>query len=391
MGMNLIAKAEVEREAILAGTHFLSGDDACAEGAIAAGCRFFAGYPITPSSEIAERMARRLPQVGGVYLQMEDEIASMAAIIGASCAGAKAMTATSGPGFSLMQENIGLAFMTETPCVVVNVQRGGPSTGMPTLIGQADMMQVRFGSHGDYAVIAYAPASPQEMFDYTIKAFNMAERFRTPTFVMSDELIGHMLERVVIDPDKIEIINRKRPRVEPGERFWPFEPEADLVPPMALAGEGYRIHVTGLTHDERGYPAATEPEVQQRMLERMLRKILDHREEIIEYEEVELEDAEIVLVAYGSTARAAMRALRLARERGLKVGMLRLITCWPFPDKKVAELRDAKIIVAEVNAGQMAREVERHARKPVYKVNRLGGEPIHPDEILRKIEEVAQR
>lgn len=387
--MNLIAKAEVEREAILAGTHFMSGDDACAEGAIAAGCRFFAGYPITPSSEIAERMARRLPQVGGVYLQMEDEIASMAAIIGASCAGAKAMTATSGPGFSLMQENIGLAFMTETPCVVVNVQRGGPSTGMPTLIGQADMLQVRFGSHGDYAVIAYAPASPQEMFDYTIKAFNMAERFRTPTFVMSDELVGHMLERVVIDPDKIELVNRKRPHVKPGERFWPFEPDEDLVPPMALAGEGYRIHVTGLTHDERGYPAATEPEVQERMLERMLRKILDHRDEIVEFEEVELEDAEIVLIAYGSTARAALHALRLAREKGIKVGLLRLITPWPFPDKRVADLRDAKIIVAEVNAGQMAREVERHARKPVHRVNRLGGEPIHPDEILRKIEEVA--
>ncbi|MGQ9601680.1 MAG: 2-oxoacid:acceptor oxidoreductase subunit alpha [Candidatus Bipolaricaulia bacterium] len=387
--MNLIAKAEVEREAILTGIHFMSGDDACAEGAIAAGCRFYAGYPITPSSEIAERMARRLPQVGGVYLQMEDEIASMAAIIGAACAGAKAMTATSGPGFSLMQENIGLAFMTETPCVVVNVQRGGPSTGMPTLIGQADMMQVRFGSHGDYAVIAYAPASPQEMFDLTIKAFNMAEKFRTPVFVMSDELVGHMLERVVIDPERIELVNRKRPQVRPGERFWPFEPEEDLVPPMALAGEGYRIHVTGLTHDERGYPAATEPEVQERMLQRMLRKILDRRDELIEFEEIELEDAKIVLIAYGSTARAALRALRLAREKGIKVGLLRLITPWPFPDKKVSELRDAEIIVAEVNAGQMAREVERHARKPVHRVNRLGGEPIHPEEILRKIEEVA--
>lgn len=396
--MNLIAKAELEREAILAGEHFMSGDDACAEGAIAAGCRFFAGYPITPSSEIAERMARRLPQVGGVYLQMEDEIASMAAIIGASCAGAKAMTATSGPGFSLMQENIGLAFMTETPCVVVNIQRGGPSTGMPTLLGQGDMMQVRFGSHGDYAVIAYAPASPQEMFDLTIKAFNMAERFRTPVFVMSDELIGHMLERVVIDPDRIELVNRKRPKVEPGgegeggRRFWPFEPEEDLIPPMALAGEGYRVHVTGLTHDERGYPAATDPETQERMLSRMIRKILDHRDEIIEYEEVELEDAAVVVIAYGSTARAALRALKLAREKGLKAGLLRLITPWPFPVGKIEELRDrdreVELIVAEVNAGQMAREVERHARRPVHRVNRLGGEPIHPEEILKKIEEV---
>ncbi|MCR4405196.1 MAG: 2-oxoacid:acceptor oxidoreductase subunit alpha [Candidatus Acetothermia bacterium] len=383
------AQVQATDQAILVGQHFMSGDDACAEGAIAAGCRFFAGYPITPSSEIAERMARRLPQVGGIYLQMEDEIASMAAIVGASCAGAKAMTATSGPGFSLMQENIGLAFMTETPCVIVNVQRGGPSTGMPTLIGQADMMQVRFGSHGDYAVIAYAPASPQEMFDYTIKAFNMAERFRTPTFVMADELVGHTYERVVIDPAKIELVSRKRPHVKPGERFWPFEPDPDLVPPMALAGEGYRIHVTGLTHDERGYPAATEPEIQERMLERMLRKILDRRDEIVEYEEVELEDAEVVLIAYGSTARAALHALRLARERGLKVGMLRLITPWPFPDKRVAALREAEIIVPEVNAGQMAREIERWIRKPAHRVNRLGGELLHPDEILRKIEEVA--
>ena len=387
--MSPLVGAELDREAILAGKHFMSGDDACAEGAIAAGCRFFAGYPITPSSEIAERMARRLPQVGGVYLQMEDELASMAAIVGASCAGMKAMTATSGPGFSLMQENIGLAFMTETPCVVVDVQRGGPSTGMPTLLGQADMFQARFGSHGDYAVIAYAPASPQEMFDLTIKAFNMAERFRTPVFVMSDELVGHMAERVVIDPDEIELVNRKRPTAKPGERFLPFEPDEDLVPPMALAGEGYKIHVTGLTHDERGYPAATDPEVQERTISRMIRKILDNREEIIEYEEVELEDAQIVLVAYGSTARAALRALRLSREKGTRVGMLRLITPWPFPGEKIEELRDLELIVPEVNAGQMAREVERWAKKPVHRVNRLGGEPIHPEEILEKIEEVA--
>jgi 2-oxoglutarate ferredoxin oxidoreductase subunit alpha len=379
---------EVDRPAILAGEHFMSGDHACAEGAIAAGCRFFAGYPITPSSEIAERISRRLPQVGGIYLQMEDELASMAAIIGASCGGAKAMTATSGPGFSLMQENIGLAFMTETPCVVVNIQRGGPSTGLPTLTGQGDMLQARFGSHGDYAVIAYAPASPQELFDHTIKAFNMAERFRTPVFVMSDELVGHMSERVVIDPDGIELVNRKRPRVEPGERFLPFQPDSDLVPPMALAGEGYKIHVTGLTHDERGYPVINDV-VQERTLARMIRKILDNREEIIECEEVELEDAEVVLITYGSTARSALRALRLARERGIKVGMLRLITPWPFPDKRVQDLGEATLIVPEVNAGQMAREVERWVKGSVHRVNRLGGEPIHPQEILDKIEEVS--
>ncbi len=384
--MNL--QTPVDRQAILAGEHFMSGDHACAEGAIAAGCRFFAGYPITPSSEIAERMARRLPQAGGIYLQMEDELASMAAIIGASCGGDKAMTATSGPGFSLMQENIGLAFMTETPCVVVDIQRGGPSTGLPTLIGQADMLQARFGSHGDYAVIAYAPASPQEMFDHTIKAFNMAERFRTPVFVMSDELVGHMAEKVVIDPDKIELISRKRPTVKPGERFLPFQPDDDLVPPMALAGQGYRVHVTGLTHDERGYPVINDV-VQERMLARMIRKILDNREEILEYEEVELDDAEVVLITYGSTARAALRALRQAREGGIKVGMLRLVTPWPFPDKKIQNLREATLIVPEVNAGQMAREVERWTKEPVQRVNRLGGEPIHPQEILDKIEEVS--
>jgi 2-oxoglutarate ferredoxin oxidoreductase subunit alpha len=287
-----------------------------------------------------------------------------------------------------MQENIGLAFMTETPCVVVNVQRGGPSTGLPPLLGQADMMQARFGSHGDYAVIAYAPASPQEMFDLTIKAFNMAERFRTPVFVMADELVGHMSERVVIDPERIELVNRKRPKVKPGERLLPFEPEEDLVPPMALAGEGYKIHVTGLTHDERGYPVI-DAEVQERTISRMIRKILDNREEIIEYEEVELEDAQIVLIAYGSTARAALRALRQAREKGTRVGMLRLITPWPFPGEKIEELKEAELIVPEVNAGQMAREVERWAKKPVHRVNRLGGEPIHPEEIMEKIEEVA--
>jgi len=386
----LIAPEGVDREAVLAGEHFMTGDDACAEGAIAAGCRFYAGYPITPSSEIAERMAKRLPQVGGVYIQMEDELGSMAAIIGASCAGAKAMTATSGPGFSLMQENIGLAFMMEAPCVVVDVQRGGPSTGLPTLLGQSDMMQARFGSHGDYAVIAYAPASPQEMFDLTVKAFNMAERFRTPVFVMADELVGHMSERVVIDPDKIEIWHRPRPEAKPteGVRILPFGTNGHPVPPMPLAGEGYRVHFTGLTHDERGYPQIN-PETQERMVWRKIKKILDHRDEIVEYEEVELDDAEVVLVAYGSTARAALRALRLAREKGRKVGMLRLITAWPFPGEKVEELRDAELIVPEVNAGQMAREVERWAKKPIHRVNKLGGAPITPEEILQAIEEVA--
>lgn len=381
--------SEVDRSAILEGTHFMLGDHACAEGAIAVGCRLFAGYPITPSTEVAERMSRRLPKIGGTYLQMEDELASMAFIVGASCAGSKAMTATSGPGFSLMQENIGLAFMTESPCVVVNVQRGGPSTGLPTLLGQGDMMQARFGSHGDYAVIAYAPASPQEMFDLTVKSFNMAERYRTPVFLMADELVGHMTERVTIDPDQIEIINRKRANGKGDASFLPFQPDEDLVPPMAHAGEGYKVHVTGLTHDERGYPII-DPKVHERTISRMIRKIEDNRDKIIEVEEVELDDADVILVAYGSTARSALRAVRLGREQGVKVGMLRLITAWPFPGEKIEELKDAEIIVPEVNAGQMAREIERWARKPVQRINCLGGEPIHPDKILAKVMEVAK-
>jgi 2-oxoglutarate ferredoxin oxidoreductase subunit alpha len=374
--------------AILVGEHFMSGDEACAEGAIAAGCNFFGGYPITPTSELQERLSRRLPQVGRLFVQFEDEIASMAAIIGASCAGAKSMTATSGPGFSLMQENIGLAFMMEAPCVVVDIQRGGPSTGLPTLLGQGDMMQVRFGSHGDYDVIAYAPSSPQEIFDCTIKAFNASERYRTPVFVMGDELVAHMTERVVIPPpEKIKLVERKRPEPATADGFLPFKTGVDLIPPMAIAGDGHKIHVTGLTHNEQGYPRI-DADTHERVLSRMLRKITDHRNEIIEYEEKELHDAEIVLVTYGSTARSALRALRMAREKGIKVGMLRLITPWPFPGQKIEEIKQAELIVPEVNAGQMAREVERWARKPIHRVNRLGGAPIHPLEILNRIEEV---
>jgi len=247
--------------AVLSGQHFLLGDQACAEGALAAGCRFFAGYPITPSTEITEHLARRLPEVQGIFVQMEDELASMAAIVGASVAGARAMTATSGPGFSLMMENLGLAAMMEVPCVVVNVQRGGPSTGLPTLVGQADVMQARWGSHGDYEIVAYAPASPQECFDLTLKAFNTADRFRIPTLVLADEVVGHMTERVTIPPaEAIPRVERKRPRQGPEENgFLPFRAEEDLIPPMVHAGEGYRVHFTGLTHDERGYPVTTGP------------------------------------------------------------------------------------------------------------------------------------
>ncbi|RLF32182.1 MAG: 2-oxoacid:acceptor oxidoreductase subunit alpha, partial [Thermoplasmata archaeon] len=261
-------------------TRFFSGNVAAAEGAILAGCRFFGGYPITPSTEIAERMAFRLPQVGGVFIQMEDELASMAAILGASWGGVKAMTATSGPGLSLMQENIGLGAMTETPCVVVDVQRGGPSTGMPTLVAQADVMQARWGSHGDYEIIALAPSSVQECFDLTIRAFNLSEKYRTPVIVLMDESVGHMSEKVVIpSAEEIALIERKKPTVPP-EAYRAYEPDEDLVPPMACAGEGYNVHVTGLTHDEKGYPVATDPEVQARLVRRLCDKILVHEPEL---------------------------------------------------------------------------------------------------------------
>ena len=370
--------------AVLTGDHFLEGDAACAEGALAAGCRFYAGYPITPSSEIAERMALRLPQLAGNYIQMEDELASLAAVLGASWTGVKGMTATSGPGFSLMQENIGLAFMTETPCVVVNVQRGGPSTGLPTLTSQGDMMQARWGSHGDYEIIAYCPESPQEMFDLTVKAFNAAERYRTPVLVMADEIVGHMSERVRIpSEDEVERVDRVRPDGPPGGGR--VAPADDGVPPMHCAGDGHAIHVTSLTHDERGYPAINE-EAQRALVERLMDKIRNARRDIVEYECVDLDDAEVVLVAYGSTARSALRAMRLARERGIRVGLLRWITVWPFPGDVISALDTRAVIVPEGNEGQIVREVERFARCPVTSVTHAGGNLMPPGDILLAIE-----
>ncbi len=371
--------------AVLTGKHFLSGDYACAEGAIAAGCRFFAGYPITPATEIAERMARRLPEVGGVYIQMEDELGSIAAVIGASYAGVKAMTATSGPGFSLMQENIGLAVMTETPLVIVDIMRGGPSTGQPTKPGQQDMMQAKWGSHGDYEVIALAPSSVQEMFDLTIECFNLSERFRVPAFLMADETVAHMWERVIIpEPDQIEIVNRKKPTVSPAD-YLPFKPDEDLVPPMACFGEGYRVHVTGLTHDERGYPKTDSPEIQEQLIRRLCDKIRKNADKIVKVKEFMLEDAEIAVIAYGTPARAAISAVRKAREEGIKAGLLRLVTVWPFPERQVAELaaRVKGIVVPELNYGQIVREVERAAKTtPVYFMPKFG-EALHtPMEIL---------
>ena len=375
---------------ILTGEFFINGDEASAEGAIAAGCRFFAGYPITPATEIAERMAKRLPQVQGMCIQMEDEIASMAAILGASWGGAKAMTATSGPGFSLMMENIGLGMMTETPCVVVNIMRAGPSTGLPTLVGQADVMQARWGSHGDYGVIALAPSSPQEMFDLTVAAFNLSEIYRLPVFVLGDEVVGHMSEKVIIPPpDQISLVTRKRP--EPSQEcHLPFLAGDDLVPSMACAGDGYHVHVTGLTHDEQGYPVITAP-VHERLIRRLVDKIRLNAAAIIRTEAIGLEDAQAVVVAYGCTARAAREAVDRLRKAGKKVGLLRLVTLWPFPEEQVRRLAEQvrAFIVPEINYGQMAYEVERctQGRAETVLLPLMGGTIHTPQEIAEAVEE----
>jgi 2-oxoglutarate ferredoxin oxidoreductase subunit alpha len=380
----------VSNSGVLQGSFFMDGDTACAEGAICAGCRFFAGYPITPATEIAERMARRLPQVAGTFIQMEDEIASMNAVLGASWAGVRAMTATSGPGFSLMMENLGLGIMTETPCVLVNVQRGGPSTGMPTLVGQGDMMQARWGSHGHYEIIALAPSSPQELFDLTVYAFNLAEKYRSPVLVMTDETVGHMTERVIIPPlEEIEIYPRRKPTAPRDDGYLPFKPDTDGVPPMACAGDGYRIHVTGLTHDERGYPDTVNIETQRRLVERLVGKIRDNRHDIIRLEEDQTEDADVVVVAYGISARTAARPVRIARERGYKIGLLKLVTVWPFAEDRIRELaaRVKAFVVPEINLGQIALEVERCAagKAQTILVPHAGGGLHQPDEILGAI------
>ena len=378
---------------ILEGEFFMNGDVASAEGAIYAGCRFFAGYPITPATEVAERMAERLPEVGGTYIQMEDEIASMAAILGGSWGGAKSMTSTSGPGFSLMMENLGLGAMTETPCVVVNVQRAGPSTGLPTLTAQGDMMQARWGSHGLYGIIAIAPSSPQEMFELTITAFNLSEKYRTPVLIMSDESVGHMSEKVVIpSPDKIEVFDRRKPTVSVDE-YLPFKPDADLVPPMGNAGEGYRYHVTGLTHDERGYPDMTA-EAQDKLVRRLIDKIELNKNDIIQIEEDGIDDADIVVCSYGISARVALLAVNEARKEGIKVGMLRLITVWPFPNEKIKEIaiNIKAFVVPELNAGQIALEVERCAggAAETILVEHMGGTVHDPQVILEAIRKASK-
>ena len=376
---------------VLTGQHFLNGDLACAEGALAAGCSLFAGYPITPSTEIAERLSHRLPELGCVYVQMEDELASMAAILGASWGGAKAMTATSGPGFTLMMENFGLGVMTETPCVIVDVQRAGPSTGLPTLVSQADVMQAKWGSHGDFEPIAFAPSSPQEMFDLTIAAFNASERLRMPVFVMADEIVGHMTERVIIPvPEDITVVERKRTPVG-GDGRLHYEPDEDLVPPMPIAGEGHNVHVTGLTHDERGYPAG-DATVHDRLVRRLSHKVQLHADELDLTEEIMTEDADVIVVAYGAMARSASCAVALARERGIRAGLFRPLTLWPFPYGRLRERvnRASRFVVAEMNLGQMAREVERHLRRPATWVTHAGGRMIPPEEVLQAVQEAVR-
>jgi len=378
---------------VLTGTHFIDGDHACCEGALAAGARFAAGYPITPSTEVVERFAARVPTVGGSFIQMEDELAASITLQGAVWGGAKAFTVTSGPGFSLMMEHIGYAAMTETPCVFVDVQRGGPSTGLPTLPAQADMMQARWGSHGDYEIIALSPNSPQECFDLAIKAFNFSEEFRVPVMFMMDEVVGHMTEKVVIPPaDQIEVTPRKHTKKAHAD-YLPYQDNGDMVPEMAHAGEGYNFHVTGLTHDERGYPNMT-PQTQDKLVRRLQNKVRSAIDRITLLEEEGIDDADVVVISYGITSRVAQRAIDMARADGLKVGKCRLITVWPFPEEHIRQLatRVKALVMPEMNLGQMVREVERAAagNAKTILVPHAGGGVHRPEDILKAIVEASR-
>ncbi len=383
---------EANPQSVLTGPHFLDGDQAACEGAIAAGANFAAGYPITPSTEVVERFASRAPRVGATFLQMEDELASSIAILGAVWGGAKAFTVTSGPGFSLMMEHIGLAVMTETPCVFVNVQRGGPSTGLPTLPGQGDMMQARWGSHGDYEIIALSPQSPQECFGLMIDAFNFSEEYRTPVMFMMDECVGHMTEKVVIPPAKEIALYPRRFTSLPPSEYRPYAAPKDGVPEMVKAGDGYFVHVTGLTHDEHGYPAMNA-DMQRDLMGRLVGKIRHNRERIVRTEEHYLEDAEVAVVAYGISTRVALKAVEMARADGLKAGLLRPVVVWPFPERQVRELaaRVKALVVVEMNLGQVVYEVERCAggKAPTVLVPHAGGSVHDPEEIVRVIREAA--
>ena len=371
---------------------FIQGDEAIARAAILAGCRFYAGYPITPASEIFEAMSIYMPLVDGVSIQMEDEIGSIAAVIGASWAGAKSMTATSGPGFSLMMENLGYAIMTETPLVLVNVQRSGPSTGQPTLAAQGDLMQAIWGTHGDHSLIVLSPATVQEAFDMTIKAFNLAEKYRTPVILLTDAEVGHMRERVYAPhPDELELIYRKLPANEE-EANYPFgDIHGDLVPPMPVFGKGHHTYVTGLTHDEKGRPKTVQSEVHEKLIKRIVEKIEKNKKDIVDYEDYELEDAEIVIISFGIVARSAMRAVKELRKKGIKAGLLKLNVLWPFDFELIERIaeRVEKIYVAEMNLGQLYHMVKEGAngKAPVELIPKIGGEIHTPKEIIERIKD----
>jgi len=369
----------------------LQGNEACVKGALVAGCRFYAGYPITPATEIMEIMARELPQAGGVFIQMEDEIASLGAVIGASLAGAKSMTATSGPGFSLMQEHIGFAYMAEVPCVIVDVMRAGPSTGLPTSPSQGDVMQARWGTHGDHPTIALAPSSVYDCFELTIQAFNLSERYRTPVIVLMDEAVAHMREGVVL-PAKSEIAIEESPRpTVPPEWYIPYGDPGTGVPPMSPFGEGYRYHVTGLYHDVRGYPTTRKDEVDP-LIRRLFSKISKDFDCLQWFDSFDTEDALVTVIAYGCVARAALRAVRDARKKGLKVGLINLKILWPFMRRTVVKILEhsEKVLVPELNVGQISREVKRvnQGRCEVVTLNKVDGTLITPPEILEKLEEI---
>lgn len=370
-----------------------TGNEAIARAAVVAGCRFYSGYPITPSSEVAEEMSRLLPLYGGKFIQMEDEIAGMGAAIGASLTGVKTMTATSGPGFSLKQENLGFAIMAEIPVVIVNVMRGGPSTGMPTYPAQGDVMQAKWGTHGDHEIVVLTPCSVAESFDLTVQAFNIAEKYRTPVIVLTDEVIGHMSEKVEVFPSShYKCKNRIKPSVVP-EKYNPYDTKYGMVPPLAPYGQGYRFHITGLTHDETGFPSMNAKVVKE-LQERLRNKIIKNHKYFDFYEERMTDDAEIVIIAYGAVARSAMRAIKDARKEGIKAGLFRPITMWPVSEKRIKKIatKSKHIIVAEMNLGQYSLEIERITKGHRCKVSGLfkaDGEMITPSEIMTKIRKVA--
>ncbi|MBN1256251.1 MAG: 2-oxoacid:acceptor oxidoreductase subunit alpha [Planctomycetes bacterium] len=377
-----MTKSNSEREEVLL------GNDAVAFGALAAGVDFFAGYPITPSSEIAELLSREMPKRRGKFIQMEDEIASLGAVIGASLAGAKAMTATSGPGFSLMQEHIGFAAIAEVPCVIINVMRGGPSTGLPTESSQADIMQAKYGSHGDYPSIALMPDSVLESYLFTVKAFNLSEKYRTPVFVLTDEILGHMRENVILPPvEELEIINRQEPTV-PAEWYHPFEQTTTGIAPMASFGHGYRFHVTGLTHDINGFPTSIPAEIDA-LMNKLKNKVLYNTKDLTMVEEYQMEDAEVCILAVGSVGRSARRAVKILRHQGIKAGMLRPQIIWPFPKQPVEKMlkQVEYVLVPEMNVGQVRKEVERLAdgRDRIEGLNVMNSVMITAEDIVKKI------